>query len=150
MEKKMLIVLVILAVVGTGAWYVSSKKQAAKMESEEKMETTTPTAATPESSASGTTGMMQAKEVDVEGSEFKFSPSTITLKKGEPVRLVFKNTGKMPHDFVVDELSLRTKRITNGETDTVEFTPDKAGTFEFYCSVGKHRQMGMKGMLTVE
>lgn len=25
-----------------------------------------------------------------------------------------------------------------------------AGEFEFYCSIGNHRQMGMKGVLRVE
>ena len=150
MQKKMMIVLVVLVVLGLGAWYVSSKKQTEKMGSEEVTASPSPAATTSESSTSGTAGMMQAKEIDVEGSEFTFSPSAITLKKGEPVRLLFKNTGKMPHDFVVDELSVRTKTITGGQTDTVEFKPDKAGTFEFYCSVGQHRQKGMKGTLTVE
>lgn len=45
---------------------------------------------------------------------------------------------------------VKTKVINGGETDTVEFTPDKAGSFEYYCSVGKHRAMGMKGTVTVE
>lgn len=42
------------------------------------------------------------------------------------------------------------KIIEGGQEDVIEFTPDKAGSFEYYCSVGKHREMGMKGMLTVE
>ncbi len=90
------------------------------------------------------------KEITVEGFEFKFAPATLTFKKGETVKLTLKNTGKMPHDFVIDELGVKTKVINGGETDTVEFTPDKAGSFEYYCSVGKHRAMGMKGTVTVE
>jgi plastocyanin len=27
---------------------------------------------------------------------------------------------------------------------------DKKGTFEYYCSVGQHRALGMKGKLVVE
>ena len=32
----------------------------------------------------------------------------------------------------------------------VEFTVDKTGTFEYYCSVGQHRANGMVGNLIVE
>ena len=48
-----------------------------------------------------------------------------------------------------EESEPATKVIKTGETDTVEFIVDKAGTFEFYCSVGEHRNMGMVGALTV-
>lgn len=54
------------------------------------------------------------------------------------------------HDFVVDELKIKTAVINNGQEDFVEFTADKAGTFEFYCSVGNHRAMGMVGKITVQ
>lgn len=90
------------------------------------------------------------KEITIEGAEFSFTPTTLRLKKGETVKLTLKNIGKMPHDFVIDELNVRTKIIKGGETDTIEFTPENSGTFEYYCSVGSHRAMGMKGMLTVE
>ena len=53
------------------------------------------------------------------------------------------------HDFVIDELNVKTKEIGAGKTDTVELTPNEVGTFEFYCSVGNHKQMGMKGTLIV-
>jgi len=54
------------------------------------------------------------------------------------------------HDFVIDEFNVATKMTKTGETDTVEFIADKAGVFEYYCSVGEHRKMGMVGTLTVE
>ena len=41
-------------------------------------------------------------------------------------------------------------RKATGQIDEVEFVVDKAGTFEYYCSVGNHRQMGMVGKLIVE
>jgi len=90
----------------------------------------------------------EVREIIVEGSNFKFAPTAITVKKGEKVKLVFKNSGGM-HDFVVDELDVRTKIIASGATDTVEFTASEVGTFEFYCSVGTHRAMGMVGKITV-
>lgn len=90
-----------------------------------------------------------AKEVVVEGSSYKFVPNVIKVKKGELVRVTFKNAGGM-HDFVIDELDVRTNQISDGEEEEVEFVADKAGTFEYYCSVGKHRAMGMVGKLIVE
>lgn len=90
-----------------------------------------------------------AKEIVVEGSNYKFNPDAISVKKGQKIRILFKNTNGM-HDFRIDELNIATGVIQDGREDFVEFTPDKTGTFEFYCSVDSHRQMGMVGKLTVE
>lgn len=89
------------------------------------------------------------KTIVVTGSNFTFSPSSLSVKKGQKVTLTFKNTGGM-HDFKIDELGVATKKIRGGEEDAVVFTPDKTGVFEFYCSVGEHRAMGMKGTIVVE
>ncbi len=77
-------------------------------------------------------------------------PSSLNLKKGETVKVVFKNVGALPHDLAVDEIGLKTKIIKGGEADTVTFTADKTGSFEMYCSVGNHRAQGMKGPVVVQ
>lgn len=89
------------------------------------------------------------KNFTVKGANFSFAPSIITVKKGDKVRITLDNTGGF-HDLKIDEFSVATKRIQGGQQDAVEFTADKAGSFEYYCSVGEHRQMGMKGTLIVE
>lgn len=89
------------------------------------------------------------KEIAVEGGMFYFKPNEIKVKKGEKVTITFNNTEGV-HDFVIDEFNVKTEKIDAGAKTTVEFTPDKTGSFEFYCSVGSHRQMGMKGTLIVE
>ena len=61
----------------------------------------------------------------------------------------FKNSGGT-HDFIIDEFNVATKRLNGGEQDAVEFTADKTGSFEYYCSVGQHRQNGQVGTLIVE
>lgn len=96
-----------------------------------------------------TTPATIVKEFIVEGFNFKFSPSEIRVKKGDTVKIVFKNTGGF-HDWVVDEFSAKTKALKAPEEETITFVADKAGTFEYYCSIGSHRQMGMKGNLIVE
>lgn len=88
------------------------------------------------------------KEFTVTGQNFSFSPNTIIVKKGDRVRIVFQNAGGT-HNWQLEGYNIGTKIIQTGQTDTVEFTADQAGTFEFFCSVGNHRQMGMVGTLTV-
>jgi len=92
---------------------------------------------------------VRTKVFNIEGKPFSFTPNEIRVKKGDRVRIVFSNIEGF-HDWKIDEFNAATKKINAGETDTVEFIADKAGTFEFYCSVGTHRQMGMKGNLIVE
>ncbi|MDB5266593.1 MAG: Blue (Type 1) copper protein [Parcubacteria group bacterium] len=90
-----------------------------------------------------------SKTFTVTGSNFAFAPSALSVNKGDKVTIIFKNSGGL-HDFKIDEFAAATKRINGGESDTVTFTADRSGSFEFYCSVGTHRQMGMKGTLTVK
>jgi len=65
------------------------------------------------------------------------------------VKINIKNTDGT-HDFVLDEFNVATKTIANGAEESVEFVADKVGSFEYYCSIGTHRAMGMWGTLKVE
>lgn len=109
---------------------------------------TTPDAMTPQSSSAPSEETK--KEITVSGSEFSFSPSTITVKAGEKVKLTFMNTGKAPHDLMIKEIGKGTKTISGGQSDTIEFTAPNSGTLSFFCSVGNHAEKGMMGMMKVE
>ena len=37
-----------------------------------------------------------------------------------------------------------------GQMATLEFTPTKPGTYEFFCTVAGHKEAGMKGTLVVK
>jgi plastocyanin len=91
----------------------------------------------------------EVKTFTVEGKNFSFSPATINVNKGDTVKIIFKNTGGF-HDFVIDELNAKTKVISDGQSETIEFVASKSGSFEYYCSVCEHRKMGMKGTLVVK
>jgi len=160
---------VVLVVVAAGAYYYWSNQMAkpvgtqtgttstqpAAMEAdEEEAENQLEMAANPIVESAGTqsaTAMVEegAQSVTVEGGNFYFKPNEIRVKAGIPVKLTFNNTQGF-HDFVIEELDAKTKQITAGNTEVLEFTPKKKGSYEFYCSVGQHRQMGMKGNLIVE
>lgn len=89
------------------------------------------------------------KSFTVNGSNFSFDLKEMKVKKGDKVRVTFKNAEGF-HDWKLDAFGAATGRLQAGGSETVEFTADKAGTFEYYCSVGSHRAMGMKGNLIVE
>lgn len=92
--------------------------------------------------------------VTVEGVDFDFiidgqEEPTIEVNEGDLVRIDFSSTQGY-HDWVVDEFDAATQKVQPQDGMTsVEFVADQAGTFEFYCSVGQHRQQGMVGTLVV-
>lgn len=85
----------------------------------------------------------------VTASNFSYDQKQLKVKKGDTVVLTFKNVEGF-HDFKIDEFGVATNQIGVGEEEEVEFVADKAGTFEYYCSVSNHRSMGMVGKLIVE
>ncbi|NCT00246.1 hypothetical protein GW765_04710 [Candidatus Parcubacteria bacterium] len=88
---------------------------------------------------------------DVSGGSFYFMPNEIRVKEGDKVKIIFTNVGGT-HDLVLPDFGVATTITKTGESDVLEFTADKKGTFEFYCSIGNgyHRQMGQIGVLLVE
>lgn len=89
------------------------------------------------------------KTISIETKNYSFTPNEIRVKKGMTIIIQLQNKEGM-HDFVLDEFTAKTKQIKTGEEDVVAFVVDKTGTFEYYCSVGNHREIGMKGSLIVE
>ncbi len=164
MNKTLWAVLAVVVVVG-GAWFYHSRSSASSVSASPNdmiqansdqsagdaagdlvPTADTSTVQTP-STDTGTTSTA-VKEFTVTGQNFSFAPNTLTVKKGDQVKITFKNADGF-HDFRIDEFNVASKRIRGGDSDTVEFTADKVGSFEYYCSVGSHRAMGMKGTLTV-
>ena len=114
--------------------------------------TTTPEVSTPDTSTYSDTQTPATGETmtfTVDGDNFKFSLSEIKVNEGDTVVINFNNTGGV-HDWVLDEFNAKTKELKDGESETVTFVANKKGTFEYYCAVGQHRQMGMKGNLIVQ
>lgn len=92
----------------------------------------------------------EVKEFTLNSFEFGYDQKTLTVNAGDTVTITLTNSGKMSHDWVVDEFDAKTKQIKNGEIDTITFVAGAAGTYEFYCSVGQHRANGMVGQLVVQ
>lgn len=148
-SPNMGIIIAIVAVVGVLGFLV--------MNGTKKDTVTPPTETTPTSAATtmatDTPVAMTAddgvKIINVDAGAFYYKPAEIKLKVGEKVKIVMTSKDMM-HDFIIDELGVKLPITKSGETNTVEFTATKAGTFEYYCSVGQHRAQGQIGKLIVE
>ena len=86
--------------------------------------------------------------VTVETSEFKFNPASVQLPSGKKVTISLQNIGVVEHDFTVDALGIKVSAPA-GKSATGEFTLDKPGTYDFYCSLPGHKEAGMHGTLSV-
>lgn len=85
------------------------------------------------------------KVIQISAKKFEFTPSQITLKKGEPVILRLTSSDRV-HGFMSKPLKVDTD-IPNDTTKDVAITPDTAGDFtiicDHYCGTG-HGNMKMK------
>jgi heme/copper-type cytochrome/quinol oxidase subunit 2 len=93
--------------------------------------------------------LLETLTINIDAGSYYFTPNEIRAKKGQKI-IVVLNSKDMMHNFTVDEFNVVGPVTNAGQTSTVEFTPDKTGTFEFYCAVGDHRAKGQVGTLIVE
>lgn len=108
-----------------------------------------------------------AQEVKLETNGMAFNTKQVEVQVGRPVKLDLKNDDSVLHDFAVEKIDVKLKATghddhahTNsvalhvsaaaGKTGTVEFTPEEAGTYTYYCTVAGHRDAGMEGELVVK
>jgi cytochrome c oxidase subunit 2 len=95
------------------------------------------------------TGVQAVHEIQMTLRRYEFSPGSLRVRKGERVKLVMAATDH-DHGFKLDDFNVNQK-IPKGTTVVVEFTADKAGTFQFHCSnVCGLGHRNMKGTLVVE
>lgn len=144
MNYKLIVIIAILILVGAG-FLLFKGQSMAPLENEVQniIDESTST-----STATSTDAEATVKEFTVDGKNFSFSPSNITVNNGDTVKITFNNTGGT-HNLTIDEFNASTRTIQAGQSDTVTFVADKTGVFEYYCSVGSHRTNGMVGTFTV-
>jgi heme/copper-type cytochrome/quinol oxidase subunit 2 len=83
----------------------------------------------------GTRTIYMVAMADLGGDGYdKFLPETITVLKGDKVKLILNNTDEMDHGLAIDAYGIN-KVVKGHETITIEFVADKAGVFEFYCTI---------------
>ena len=101
--------------------------------------------------------------------KLRFSPASITVKQGDTVKFVVKNSGKIMHEMVLGAMKdlkahaeLMRKyptmehdepymaHVAPGKTETMVWQFTKAGDFQFGCLVPGHFEAGMVGKITVK
>ena len=98
----------------------------------------------------------------------RFSPASVAAKKGETIRFVLTNEGKLKHEMVlgtIEELKAHAALMVKfpqmehadpnqasvepGKTGELIWQFTKAGTFDFACLQAGHYEAGMKGQVVV-
>lgn len=97
-----------------------------------------------------------------------FTPSTLEVKRGETVRFIVRNQGKVLHEMVLgtpEELTRHAElmrkfpemehddpnmvHVKPGAAGELAWTFDKVGTFGFACLIPGHFEAGMSGKVVV-
>ncbi|MFC5474516.1 cupredoxin domain-containing protein [Paraherbaspirillum soli] len=107
-------------------------------------------------------------EIDL-ADTMRFTPSTISIKRGETVKFIVKNSGKIKHEMVIGSmqelkehaaLMLKFPEMEHSDPNQVSVDPgqtgeliwqfSKAGTFDFACLQPGHFEAGMRGKIIVK
>lgn len=111
-------------------------------------------------------------EINVEATDFAYTPLSITVPAGEPVTLKLTNKGAVEHDYVIEYINVTDVVASEsmpaehhqmgdmpdydlhffakaGEIATLQFTALEPGTYEVFCSIEGHKEAGMVGTLIV-
>ena len=98
----------------------------------------------------------------------RFSPSDMKVKRGDTVKFVVRNTGKVMHEMVIgtqEELAKHAEvmkkhpgmehdapymaHVEPGSKQEITWTFTKPGSFIYGCLIPGHWEAGMKGTITV-
>ena len=100
--------------------------------------------------------------------QMSFTPSVVKVKKGDVIKFVHKNSGKMMHEFVLGTSDSLTEHaammkkypgmehsepymthVAPGKKGEVIWQFSEAGEFSFGCLIPGHFDAGMKGKVIV-
>jgi uncharacterized cupredoxin-like copper-binding protein len=104
-------------------------------------------------------------KINVEMTDFAFTPNQFTVPAGEEITLQVKHDGLVTHDFIImkyetnvgahfneeDQPNIYWKiEVQPGDSETLTFTaPDQPGTYQIVCGMAGHVEAGMIGQLVV-
>ena len=90
--------------------------------------------------------------IKVDMTEFKFSPSSLSVKPGTAT-FYLVNSGSVSHDMVINSPSgsrvAASELVQPGNTSVFTVNNLTAGSYPFICDQPGHEASGMKGTLSV-
>jgi uncharacterized cupredoxin-like copper-binding protein len=105
------------------------------------------------SDESGTTGTPAGggEAISIGETEYNLDPSSVRIDAAGTVTFRVTNNGSIDHALEVDGQGVEEETETIEPGETAELTVDlsKEGSYEIYCPINGHRDMGMEGTLTV-
>jgi cytochrome c oxidase subunit II len=93
-----------------------------------------------------TAGASYGQDVEVVLARSGTKPKVLNLRKGETTRLMLKSADG-EHCFTVDALRVE-KRVIPDAVTILDLTPDRAGSFPFYCCLEPEAE-GLRGRVVV-
>jgi len=91
--------------------------------------------------------------------DYRFTPDSLEVQASRPVILTLINKdGVTPHNFTLQDTDAGmdiSRNVAAGSTVVIEFTPERAGSYGFYCNkklpfMKSHHARGMEGTLNVK
>lgn len=122
MNNKIMVALVLIIVVIGGFFYFSKKQSQPSQQ---------PTSQQPENK-------VEANTITIEN--FSFNPGTLTIKQG--TKITWTNKDSAPHKIKSETFN----SLDLNQGDKFEFTFDKKGSFDYFCSI----HPSMSGKIVVE
>jgi uncharacterized cupredoxin-like copper-binding protein len=86
------------------------------------------------------------------GGQIKYNKKKLSAPAGKvTIKMTNPSSSGSPHGIALSgkNVSKKGKIVNPGKTSSISLTL-KAGKYTFYCPVPGHRQLGMKGTLTVK
>jgi uncharacterized cupredoxin-like copper-binding protein len=107
--------------------------------------------------------------VEVVANEYRFTPARVAVKRGETIRFVVRNEGKLAHEMVLGSMAelkehaaLMRKfpnmehdepnqvRVAPGKTGQIVWQFTRSGEVDFACLIPGHMEAGMLGEVDVK
>jgi uncharacterized cupredoxin-like copper-binding protein len=98
------------------------------------------------------------KTVAIKETEYKLSPSSVTFSKPGTYAFKAEDKGSTQHSLTIEgkgvkgeggEATLK-QTLSPGQSGVLTVTFQKSGTYQMYCPIDGHEQMGMKGKVVVK
>ncbi len=106
--------------------------------------------------------------IETTDGHMRFTPSDMTIRRGEQIRFLIENKGVLAHELIIDtvqgnlahgEEMKKNPEMEHADPNGIRLAPTKrgeilwqfteAGTFDFSCLIPGHRDAGMHGVIRV-
>lgn len=97
-----------------------------------------------------TTNGTASQTFSITESDFTLSPATVTVDAPGTYTFEATNDGGVDHALEIEGSGIEEETDTISPGESASVTVDlESGTYEMYCPISNHRELGMSGEITV-